>query len=167
MKDGEIVRKINNQEYNTYKLKRGESYDYGEMRSAKIFKKSIPIQRMIEKVKVVLKNATKVGSRVIIVTARPNFDKKEMFLDVFRDQGIDINQMYVERAGNLDLGSAAKNKRFILHKYLKSGEYKRIRLFDDSNSNLTSFLALQKHYPDVSFEAWKANPDGSVTKKAR
>ena len=119
---------------------------------------------MINKVKAILKNATKAGSRVIIVTARPNFDNKKVFLDTFRKQGIDIDKIYVERAGNLGGGPAAENKKVIFKKYLDQKIYKRIRLFDDAMSNLKMFLSLQKNYPDVSFEAFLAKPNGSVSR---
>ena len=165
VKDGETIKSLDNKEFNNYKLKRGEKFDFGEFRSAEIFNKtSTPIARMINKVKAVLKNATKVGSRVIIVTARPNFDNKKLFLDTFRKQGIDIDKIYVERAGNLGGGPAAENKKIIFRKYLDQKIYKRIRLFDDARSNLKAFLSLQKDYPDVSFEAFLAKPNGSVSR---
>ena len=165
MKDGKLVRSIDNQEYNTYKLKPGESYDYGEFRSAEVFQNtSIPIMKMIQKAKAIIANATKSGSKVIIVTARGNFDDKKKFLDTFRRYGIDIDNVYVERAGTLNLGSSAKNKRFIFHKYLRGGKYERIRFFDDAMPNLTMFKALRKKYPNVSFEAYHVKHDGSVKK---
>ena len=87
----------------------------------------------------ILKNATRAGSKVIIVTARPNFDNKKTFLDTFRNQKIDIDKIYVERAGNLGSGPAADNKKIIFKKYLDQKIYKRIRLFDDAMSNLKMF----------------------------
>ena len=165
VKDGKIIKKLDNQEFNTYKKKPGEDYDFGEFKNAEVFNRtSTPIARMINKVKVILKNATKAGSRVIIVTARPNFDNKKTFLDTFRKQGIDIDKIYVERAGNLGGGPAAENKRVIFKKYLNQKIYKRVRLFDDAKSNLKVFLSLQKDYPDVSFEAFLAKPNGSVSR---
>lgn len=164
-KDGKVVRELTNQEFNTYKLKPGESFDFGQFASAELFMRtSTPIGKMIGKMKAILKNAVKKGSRVILVTARANFDNKDLFLDTFRAHGIDIDSSYVERAGNLNLGSPAKNKRFVFHKYLKSGDYKRIRLFDDSRQNLNSFMSLAKQYPDVKFEAWYVDSRGSATK---
>lgn len=163
VKDGKTIKKLNNQEFNVYKKKAGEEFDFGEFTNAEIFNKtSTPIARMINKVKAILKNATKAGSKVIIVTARPNFDNKKLFLDTFRQQGIDIDKIYVERSGNLGPGSAADNKIVIFRKYLDQKIYKRIRLFDDAKSNLSAFLSLQKEYPDVKFEAWLAKKDGGV-----
>ena len=165
VKNGKVIKKLDNQQFNTYKKKAGEEFDFGEFKDAKVFNRtSTPIARMINKVKAILKNATRAGSRVIIVTARPNFDNKKIFLDTFRKQGIDIDKIYVERAGNLGGGPAADNKKVIFKKYLDQKIYKRIRLFDDAMSNLKMFLSLQKTYPDVSFEAFLAKPNGSVSR---
>ena len=165
MKNGKVVKKLDNQQFNTYKKKAGEEYDFGEFKDAKVFNRtSTPIARMINKVKAILKNATRAGSKVIIVTARPNFDNKKLFLDTFRQQGIDIDKIYVERAGNLGGGPAADNKKVIFRKYLDKKIYKRIRLFDDAKSNLKAFLSLQKDYPEVSFEAYHAKSNGSVNR---
>jgi hypothetical protein len=165
MKDGKLVLTLDNQEYNTYKLKPGESYDYGEFRSAEVFRNtSVPIMKMIEKAKAIIRNAVNAGSKVIIVTARADFDDKKKFLSTFRRYGIDIDNVYVERAGNLGLGSSAKNKRFIFHKYLRKGAYERVRFFDDAMSNITMFKALAKQYPGTYFEAYHVKHDGSVRK---
>ena len=165
MKNGKVIKKLDNQQFNTYKKKAGEEYDFGEFKDAEVFNRtSTPIARMINKVKAILKNAVRAGSKVIIVTARPNFDNKKLFLDTFRNQGLDIDKIYVERAGNLGGGPAADNKKVIFRKYLDQKIYKRIRLFDDARSNLKAFLSLQKDYPGVSFEAFLAKPNGSVSR---
>jgi len=165
VKDGKTIKKLDNQQFNTYKKKTGEEFDFGEFKNAELFNKtSTPIARMISKVKNILKNATRAGSKVIIVTARPDFDDKNKFLDTFRKQGIDIDKIYVERAGNLGSGPARNNKVVIFKKYLDQNIYKRIRLFDDDKSNLTAFLSLRNEYPEVSFEAFLAKTNGSVSR---
>jgi hypothetical protein len=165
VKDGKIIHKLTNQEYNEYKLQPDEKFDYGEFRNAKVFDEtSVPIWAMIKKAKAIIQNVVKAGSKVIIITARANFDDKKTFLNTFRRYGIDIDNVYVERAGNLNLGSSAKNKRFIFHKYLRSGKYERVRFFDDAMSNLIMFKALQKQYPEVTFEAYHVLHDGSIRK---
>ena len=165
MKDGQLVRSLDNQEYNTYRLKDGETYDYGEFKSADTFDKtSVPIMNMIQKAKAIISNANKSGSKVIIITARADFDDKKLFLSTFRKYGIDIDNVYVERAGNLNLGSSAKNKRFIFHKYLKGGKFERVRFFDDAMSNLVMFKALAKKYPGIKFEPYLVNHDGTIKK---
>lgn len=163
VKDGKVIKTLDNKQFNKYVLKRNEEFDFGEFTSAEIFNKtSTPIARMIDKVKVILKNATRAGSKVIIVTARPNFDNKELFLDTFRQQGIDIDNIYVERAGNLGSGPAADNKIVIFKKYLDSKQFKRIRLFDDAITNIKALLSLKNEYKDVEFEGYLANHNGSV-----
>lgn len=166
MKDGKEVKQLTNQEFNTYKLKPGESFDFGQFKDAANFRKtSKPIISMIKKARAIISNANKAGSKVIIMTARADFDNKKEFLQTFRDHGIDIDSVYVERAGNFGSGnSSAKNKRFLFHKYLRSGDYARVRFFDDALSNITMFKSLQKRYPDISFEAYHVQSDGSIRK---
>lgn len=163
MKDGKAVRELDNQQFNTYELKDGESFDFGQFRSAKIFKEtSVPVVRMIEKAKAIVKAKNNPHSRAIVCTARADFDDKDMFLQTFREHGLPIDQMHVERAGNLGLNSSADNKKVVFRKYLNTGNYAKIRLYDDAMSNLRALLDLQKEYPSVTFEAWFVNPDGSI-----
>lgn len=163
-KNGKVIHTLTNQEFNTYKLKDGEEFDFGEFRSAKLFQQtSTPIGKMIKRARAIIKRAIPKGSKVIMATARSDFDDRDTFLDTFRAHGIDIDKIYVERAGNLELGSPAKNKKVIFQKYLKSGMYKRIRLFDDSKENLNSFMSLSKKYPDVDFEAYLVKKNGNTS----
>jgi phosphoserine phosphatase len=161
--DGWLVRRLDNQEFNEYELGPGESYDFCEFRSAEIFNKtSEPINRMIAKMNAIIKNANKAGSKVIIITARADFDDKELFLDTFREQGIDIDSVYVERAGNVGGPSSAENKRVIIKRYLDTGEYSRTRIYDDAVSNITMFNELSTEYPTINFEAHLVDEDGST-----
>jgi hypothetical protein len=165
IKNGKEVASLTNQEFNGYKLKPGESFDFGEFRSAETFAKtSTPIAKMIGKAKAIIRNSVAKGSRVIISTARKNFDNKELFLNTLNAHGIDTDNVRVERAGNLDLGSTPKNKKAVLRKYLRSGIYKRVRFFDDDLNNVNSFKSLEKEYPNISFEAWHVQKDGSIKK---
>jgi FMN phosphatase YigB (HAD superfamily) len=163
VKDGKVVRMLDNQEFNTYKRKAGEEYDFREFASAEVFRKtSTPIVRMIEKAKAIVKAKKNVHSRAIIVTARADFDDKEMFLQTFRDHGLPIDSMHVERSGNLGMDSPAEAKKVVFRKYLNTQNYTKTRLYDDAMSNLKAFLELQKEYPNVKFEAYFVKPDGSI-----
>lgn len=163
VKDGKVVRELDNQQFNTYKLKAGEEFDFGQFRSAKIFREtSTPITRMIVKAKAIVKAKNNVASRAIIVTARADFDDKKMFLQTFRDHGLPIDQMHVERSGNLGISSPAEAKKVVFRKYLNTKNYTKTRLYDDAMSNLKAFLELQSEYPNIKFEAWFVNHDGSV-----
>ena len=149
-------------EFNSYKLRKNEEFDFGEFRSAKIFyQTATPIGRMVDKAKAIIRNATAKGSKVIIVTARANMDDKKLFVKTFESHGIPMKDVYIERAGNMS-GSSAENKKVIFRKYLKTGEYARIRLFDDHKENLKALLDLKREFPSVDMFAYLANLKGSV-----
>jgi hypothetical protein len=163
MKGGKVVRELDNQEFNTYKRKDGETYDFGNFKDAEYFRKtSVPVVKMIEKAKAIVKAKKNPHSRAIICTARADFDDKEEFLQTFRDHGIPIDQMHVERAGNLGIDSSAEAKKVVFRKYLNSKNYTKTRLYDDAMSNLHAFLDLKDEYPNIEFEAYFVNPDGSI-----
>lgn len=163
VKDGKVVRMLDNQEFNTYKRKPGEEYDFKEFKSAEVFRRtSTPIAKMITKAKILVKAKNNPASRAIIVTARSDFDDKKMFLQTFRDHGLPIDQMHVERSGNLGIDSPAEAKKVVFRKYLNTKNYTKTRLYDDAMSNLKAFLELQSEYPNVEFEAWFVKEDGSV-----
>ena len=89
-------KQLTPQQFNTYKLGKGEEFDFGEFKSAKLFQQTaVPIGKMIAKFKAILKNAVKSGSKVIIVTARADMDDKKLFLDTFRSHGIDIDKSHL------------------------------------------------------------------------
>jgi hypothetical protein len=165
MKDGKVIRKLTNNEFNNYTLKAGEDFDFSEFRDAhKFYHESKPIQRMLAKAKAILANSVKnPNSKVVIITARANFDDKDKFLATFRKYGFDIDKVRVERAGNIE-GEfiPAFKKAIIIRNYLNTKQYSKVRLFDDSMSNLKEFLRLKAEFEEVTFEAFFANPDGSI-----
>src|SRR5210317_1293542 len=151
------------QEFNTYKLRNNEEYDYGEFKSAKIFyQTATPIGRMINKAKAIIKNATAKGSKVIIVTARADMDDKKLFIKTFESHGIPMKNVYVERAGNVGGPNSAANKTVVFKKYLDTGKYARVRLFDDHKENLTALLDLKREYPQIEMFAYLADKNGGV-----
>lgn len=148
MVNGIIVRKLDNQEFNTYKLQPGESFDFNEFRDAEMFRKtSIPIPKTINRIKRMFKNIKLRNSKVIFLTARANFLNKETFLQTFREHGIPIDNIYVERAGNEKTGTTSQRKEKIVLKYLATGLYRRVRLIDDDMANIKGFLSIEKKLP--------------------
>ena len=149
--------------FNSYKLGKGEEFDYGEFKSSKLFyQTATPIARMIHKAKAIIKNATAKGSKVIIVTARADMDDKDLFIKTFEAHGIPMKDVYVERAGNMSGKNSAANKSIIFRKYLKTGKFKRVRLFDDHVENLKALLDLKREFADIEFFAYHANDKGSI-----
>ena len=149
--------------FNSYKLGKGEEFDYGEFKSSKLFyQTATPIARMINKAKAIIKNATAKGSKVIIVTARADMDDKDLFIKTFEAHCIPMKDVYVERAGNMSGKNSAANKSIIFRKYLKTGKFKRVRLFDDHVENLKALLDLKREFADIEFFAYHANDKGSI-----
>ena len=149
--------------FNSYKLGKDEEYDYGQFKSSKIFyQTATPIARMVSKAKQIIKNATKKGSKVIVVTARADMDDKDLFIKTFEAHGIPMDKVYVERAGNMSGRNSAENKTVVFRKYLETGDYSRVRLFDDHVENLKALLDLKREFPDVEMFAYKADNRGSV-----
>lgn len=165
VKDGKKVKELTNQQFNIYKLKAGEKFDFGQFKDAdKFYKESQPINKMLDKAKAILKNVgKKPGSRIVIITARNDFNNKQKFLKTFTKHGLDMRKIRVERAGKItDVSNVALKKVIIIRNYLNTGNFKRVRLFDDSMANLRAFLNMQKDFPQVKFEAFFAKPDGSI-----
>ena len=167
MKDGEKIKTLTNQEFNTYSLAPGESFDFSEFRNADKFEKeSQPIRPLIAKLNAILANAKRVGSDVIILTARQDFDDKNPIIKKFASYGIDIEKdVHLYRSGNEPGGvSSAEKKSSYIRRFLNTNKYSRVRLIDDAMSNLTQFLQLSKEFPEVEFEANLVTPGSKIVK---
>jgi hypothetical protein len=166
-KKGKVIHSLSTSEFNSYQLKPGETEDFSEFADAdKFYKESTPIKKMFAKAKAIVKNAeAHPNSKVVIVTARDDFNNRDRFLDTFRKYGFDIDKVRVERAGKIS-GQfiPAFKKAIIIKNYLDTKQFSKVRLFDDSINNLKEFLKLQHMFPMVKFEAFHAHPDGTVNK---
>ena len=157
-KDNNLVTKLNNQEFNTHNLENGHHYDFSEFRDSKIFNKtSKPMDLMIKKIQKLI-DCIKLHNKpekVIFLTARADFKDKDLFLKTFRQNGIDIDDasVYVERTGNLtNIKNVADRKRYVILKYLKTGNYSAVRMYDDDTNNLKTFMELGKEINDGKFD---------------
>ena len=166
-KTGKSVQTLSNSEFNTHSLPKDHHYDFSEIREADKFnKESKPIHPMIRKINAIHQNVNKKpGSKVILNTARADFDNKDKFLDKFRQHGIDIDNIHVERAGNIPGDEhPAEKKAQVVRNHLARNDYKHVSLYDDSTSNLNRLLKMKHEYPHVKFHAYHVQPDGSVKK---
>ena len=161
VKDGEVVRSLTNQEFNNYELQDGEEYDFGEFRNAEKFRQeSEPIGPMLDELKTILDHTR---GKVIMLTARADFDDKETFLQTFADHGIDMSKIHVHRAGNLPgKGGPAEKKAVWVRRYLDTGKFNQVSLYDDSVTNLRVFKELEQEYPNVTFDAYHITGNGDV-----
>lgn len=163
-KSGKLVKVLTNQEFNDHKLQTGQHYDFSEFRNAKKFHdESEPISPMIDKLNAIHNNikAGNHNSKIIMNTARSDFDDKDTVLNKFRKHGIDVDNTHIHRAGNVPGNdSPAEKKNVILRKHLNTGNYDHVHMYDDSKTNLEQFLKLQKEYPKVKFHAHHVSHEG-------
>lgn len=164
IKNGTEIRQLSNKEFNTYKLKDGESFNFTEFtNAAKFYYEAKPISKMLATAKIILDDSLRNKlSNVILVTARGNFDNKDMFLNTFRKYNFDIDKVRVERAGNItDITNTAVKKFIIIRNYLRTHQYNKVQLFDDNMDNLLEFLKLKHEFPDIKLDAYFARLDGT------
>lgn len=167
VKNEQIIKKLTNKEFNTYKLQDGESFDFSEFRDSSVFyNTSEPINNVIKLVKRYIDNI-KGNDKVIFLTAREDFKDKNKFLETFRKYGINIDHpnVYVERSGNLKfIEKVHQRKNFIVRKYLKTKLYTDVKMYDDSHNNLSNFMMLQKSFPKCNFNAIQVIGNGKLKK---
>ena len=159
------IKTLTPAEFNVYKLKSGENFDFSEFQSAEVFHATArPVDTVFKTAKKILSKFKDLPQKkIIIITARSDLDDKKLFLDTFKKYGFDIDRVHVERAGNRNLpGPAAKAQ--IVSEYLQKGNYTVARMFDDAVKNLQSFLVLKKEFPKVNFEAFLIHENGSITR---
>lgn len=154
-------KSLTNQQFNNYKLQSDEEFDFGEFRNAKKFEKeSVPIGPMLDKLRADLNS----GKNVVMLTARADFDDQPAVYRTFKRHGIDINKdVHLYRAGNLPGdGSPAAKKAIHVSKWLSTGNFNKITMYDDSEKNLYAFKFLEKKFPDVDFEAHHVSDKGET-----
>jgi hypothetical protein len=165
VKDGKVIKRLNSHDFTHYQPQPGEEFDFGAFRDAKeFFTKAKPILPMISK----LKHDIATGNKVIMVTARSDFNDREIFLDTFRRFGIDMSKVHVYRAGNIkDRLPTEVKKKVIIRKVLDSNDYNKAIMYDDALPNLDLFLSLKDEHPGVKFYAWYVNPKGEAEEYGR
>lgn len=166
--DNERTESLSHDEYNNHvkekKLPKDHHYDYSEFRSSAQFHKEKPIRPMLAKLKAIHNNFQKKGKgRVIINTARSDFDDKEHFAKAWKKFGVDISHVHVERAGNITdkNKTVGEKKAMVMRKHLNSGRYKEAHLYDDDKHNLDHFLKLRHEYPHIKFHAHHVQHNGT------
>jgi hypothetical protein len=164
---GKTTKVLSPGEYNHYKLQPGEALDFSQFRSGKVFRDTFkPINSVLDRAKEIVWNQSE-NSHSIILTARADFEDHEEFLQAWRDHGFPIDHVYVERSGNLSLLNpkmpAHINKGVILKKYLATGKWDRVRMWDDHEKNLEMLFKVADMFPNVEAVGYLVK-DGKVSK---
>ena len=165
VKDGQVSKELNSHDFTHYKLQPGEQFDFENFRNAHdFFHNSKPIIPMMDQ----LKHDIATGNKVVMVTARADFDDKELFLDTFRKYGVDIDRVHVYRAGNMTgKMQTEEKKKIIIRKLLDQGQYTKAIMYDDAVPNLDSFVELKDEYPRTKFYAWHVSLEGEASEYHR
>jgi len=151
MKDGKVVRELDNQEFNSYKLKDGEEWDFGQFRDAAFFRKtSIPIPQMFARVKKMIAQikAMDTNSKIVFLTARGIFKDMKEFKKSFSDNGITIDGntvsvSFMPEGGN-DIPTDKKRR---MMEFISTGKFRRVRLIDDHKPNLKALKDIENTLP--------------------
>jgi hypothetical protein len=151
VKDGQgvVVQSLSNQEFNTHKLKTGHEYDFKQFSDSNLFRKtSKPNHKVIHRINFILKAIEKAerDSKVIFLTVRAPFDDHGNFLQTFREHGVNIDKIDI-------ITTSGKPKNPVIEKYLDTGKYSRVRLYDDHIGWLDDFMSLSKldKYKNIQF----------------
>ena len=162
---GRVVKSLNSHEFTHYKLQPGEAFDFEDFRNAReFFEKSKPIIPMINQ----LKQDINTSNTVVMVTARADFDDRELFLDTFRKYGVDMSRVHVYRAGNMQgKMQTEQKKKIIIHNLLKKHQYTKAIMYDDAVPNLDTFMELKAEFPHTKFYAWHVSLEGEASEYRR
>lgn len=157
-KDGKTISRLRNHEYLNYVPQEGEVADFSEYTDADVFyNTSEPIMPVIKRIQRMFQKIRERGSRVVIVSGREDLNNKAKFLETFKKFGIPIDDIYVERVGNIPeaTNNLPQAKKKVIFKYLATGLYRRARLIDDSRDNCKAFLELENELPEETIKKIK------------
>jgi hypothetical protein len=148
-----IIRKLNNDEFNSYKLKDNEEYDYSEFKDAKLFKAtSKVINGTMREVK---RQFSDKNTMIVFLTARQDMNSNATFKDTFRVHGIKVNDKRIrfELVGNLKKGTIPQRKEYVIRKFLnKFKKAKDVRIYDDHKENINILDKVAKDFPNINFQ---------------
>lgn len=164
IRGGKRTKSLTPAEFNVYKVKSGESLDFSDFRSSKVFSDSArPITNVFKVAKSIVNRFSGFANKkTVIVTARGDLDDKQLFLDTFKKYGFDVDKTHIHRAGNLGDGSSAENKKIVVRKLLSDAKYNQARIFDDDIKNIQKFLELKSEFPETAFEAFYIDHSGNI-----
>ena len=141
-KNGHISKKLNSEQYNSYHLKPGESFDYTEFRSEDILNNRSVFLKYWD----TLQREYKKGVHIGILTARADAD---MFYRFFKTNGIDIKRELIFAISDPSMnlkGETIEERKSEVIKRLARWGYDTIVFFDDNENNLKTAKSLEQKY---------------------
>jgi hypothetical protein len=136
------------QEFNTFKTKAYDKFDFSDFRDLEILKGG----KIIEWVFNILKRTIAKGKAVGIITAR---DDAKLIYDFLSHNGVKINPDYIFAINDPSLGftgSNAQKKKEAFMKFVQMG-FRNFQFFDDDRENIKIANTLNKELPEVKMKA--------------
>ncbi len=136
------------QEFNTFKTKAHDKFDFSDFRDLEILKGG----KIIEWVFNILKRTIAKGKAVGIITAR---DDAKLIYDFLSHNGVKINPDYIFAINDPSLGftgSTAQKKKEAFMKFVQMG-FRNFQFFDDDRENIKIANSLNKELPEVKMKA--------------
>jgi hypothetical protein len=163
---GKRVKSLSNQEFNTHKLDKGHSYDFGEFRSAKKFKEtSSPNKKVIAD----LKRRQARGQNVHLITARSKFDKPSEFKGHLEKHGVKTPMSNIHYTGGMKGGDIGAKKVKVASAVAKKSGTKSMHMHDDAAKVHKAFEAEKKNKPTsakIKTHMIKPNKSGEPTSRS-
>jgi hypothetical protein len=163
---GKEIIQLTNSEFNSYKLKDNEEYDFTQFGDSKMFKDtSKVIKSTMNKIKKEYKDKNTI---IFFLTARADFDSNAMFKDAFREQGLRVNDKRIrfELAGNLKKGTIADKKHYVMNKQIKRFNPTVVKIHDDHLDNVNVLDKLAVKYTNIRFEKYLIK-NGAILSKGK
>ena len=160
---GNRVRSLTNQEFNTDKLKPGETRDYKEFESAKKFKETSSSNTKVIKD---LKRRQARGQNVHIITARSKFDKPSEFQGHLQKHGVDVPMNKIHYTGGMKGGDIGKKKVDTAKGIAKQSGAKETHIHDDAAKVNNAFEKEKQNNPTstkIKTHLAKPNASGETT----
>ena len=139
-KNGKLLKRISNSEFNEYKLKPGESFDFEEFDDYQLLN-----NEKFTKYWDTLKREYNKGTHIGILTARGDCD---MIYNFFKGKNIEIKRNLIFAISDPKLkltGSIAEKKSTIISNLSNIG-YKTFIFFDDNETNLKFAKSLENKH---------------------
>ena len=153
---GKRAQSLTNQEFNTYKLPKGHSYDFSEFRSADKFSQTAsPNKKVISQ----LKRLQKRGKNVQLITARDKFDKPEEFRQHFVRHGIKLAPGNIHYAGGMKGSDIGQKKVAVAKGLAKMGKTSSVHMYDDAAKVHKAFEAEKGKNPKLKVKTHLAKPN--------
>jgi hypothetical protein len=163
---GKRVKSLSNQEFNTHKLDKGHSYDFGEFRSAKTFSKtSTPNKKIIAD----LKRKQARGQNVHLITARSKFDKPSEFKGHLEKHGVKTPMSNIHYTGGMKGGDIGAKKVAVASAVAKKSGTKSMHMHDDAAKVHKAFEVEKKNKPTsakIKTHMIKPNKSGEPTSRS-